>query len=134
MGLGSPIDFLKVGAAAGLALPNFAKPVFTGSAISLIAPIAIILVAENLGHIKAIGAMTGANLDPHLGRAFMGDGVGTSLSGFGGGTGMTTYAENMGVMAVTRVYSTLIFVVAAAMAIVLVLSPKFGAFIATIPG
>ena len=78
--------------------------------------------------------MTGRNLDPYLGRAFMGDGIATMLSGFGGGTGMTTYAENMGVMAVTRVYSTLIFIVAAAMAIVLGLSPKFGAFIATIPG
>src|SRR3954453_24244440 len=87
MGLGSPIDFLKVGAAAGLALPNFAKPVFTGSAISLIAPVAIILVAENLGHIKAIGAMTGRNLAPLLGRAFLGDGVATMVSGSCGGPG-----------------------------------------------
>ena len=103
-------------------------------AVSLIAPVAIILVAENLGHIKAIGAMTGRNLDPYLGRAFMGDGIATMLSGFGGGTGMTTYAENMGVMAVTRIYSTLIFIVAALVAILLGLSPKFGAFIGTIPG
>jgi xanthine/uracil permease len=64
----------------------------------------------------------------------MGDGIATVLSGFGGGTGMTTYAENMGVMSVTRIYSTLIFIVAAAIAILLGLSPKFGAFIATIPG
>ena len=85
-------------------------------AISLIAPVAIILVAENLGHIKAIGAMTGRNLDPYLGRAFMGDGIATMLSGSFGGTGMTTYAENMGVMAVTRIYSTLVFIVAAAIA------------------
>jgi len=96
--------------------------------------VAIILVAENLGHVKAIGAMTGRNLDPYLGRAFMGDGIATILSGFSGGTGMTTYAENMGVMAVTRIYSTLIFIVAAGVAILLGLSPKFGAFIATIPG
>jgi uracil-xanthine permease len=133
-GLGAPIDFSRVAAAAWFGLPTFQSPVFTTEAISLIAPVAIILVAENLGHIKAIGAMTGRNLDPYLGRAFMGDGIATVLSGFGGGTGMTTYAENMGVMSVTRIYSTLIFLVAASIAILLGLSPKFGAFIATIPG
>jgi putative pyrimidine permease RutG len=134
MGLGQPIDFTKVGQAAWFGLPTFQSPVFTMQAVSLIAPVAIILVAENLGHIKAIGAMTGRNLDPYLGRAFIGDGIATMLSGFGGGTGMTTYAENMGVMAVTRIYSTLIFIVAAGVAILLGLSPKFGAFIGTIPG
>jgi len=132
-GIGAPIDFSKVGAAPWLGLPQFASPVFSGTAISLIAPVAIILVAENLGHIKAIGAMTGRNLDPYLGRAFMGDGVATMLSGFFGGTGVTTYAENMGVMAVTRIYSTLLFVAAACIAILLGFSPKFGALIQTIP-
>ena len=78
----------------------------------------------DLGHIKAIGAMTGRNLDAYLGRAFIGDGLATMISGAGGGTGMTTYAENMGVMAVTRIYSTLIFVVAAFIALFLGLSPK----------
>jgi uracil-xanthine permease len=134
LGLGDPIDFTKVAQAAWVGLPTFQKPVFTAQAISLIAPVAIILVAENLGHIKAIGAMTGRNLDPYLGRAFMGDGIATMLSGAAGGTGMTTYAENMGVMSVTRIYSTLLFVVAAGFAILLGLSPKFGAFIGTIPG
>jgi uracil-xanthine permease len=134
LGLGQAIDFSKVAQAAWFGLPTFQSPVFDARAISLIAPVAIILVAENLGHIKAIGAMTGRNLDPYLGRAFMGDGVATVLSGFGGGTGMTTYAENMGVMSVTRIYSTLVFVVAAGFAILLGLSPKFGAFISTIPG
>jgi putative pyrimidine permease RutG len=134
LGLGQPIDFSKVAGAAWFGLPAFQSPVFTGQAISLIAPVAIILVAENLGHIKAIGAMTGRNLDPYLGRAFMGDGIATMISGFCGGTGMTTYAENMGVMSVTRIYSTLVFLVAAAIAILLGLSPKFGAFIGTIPG
>jgi len=134
LGLGQPIDFTKVGEAAWFGLPSFQSPVFDTQAISLIAPVAIILVAENLGHIKAIGAMTGRNLDPYLGRAFMGDGLATMLSGAAGGTGMTTYAENMGVMAVTRIYSTLIFVIAAAIALILGLSPKFGAFIGTIPG
>jgi uracil-xanthine permease len=133
MGLAQPIDFSKVASAAWFGFPSFQSPVFTGPALSLIAPIAVILVAENLGHIKAIGAMTGRSLDPYLGRAFMGDGIATMLSGFFGGTGMTTYAENMGVMAVTRIYSTLVFLVAAGVAILLGLSPKFGAFIGTIP-
>src|SRR5262249_29981045 len=99
----------------------------------LIAPAAIVLVAENLGHIKAIGAMTGRNLDPWLGRAFLGDGVATMVAGAGGGTGVTTYAENIGVMAVTGIYSTAIFPIAAVVAIGLGLSPKFGALLQTIP-
>ena len=77
--------------------------------------------------------MTGRNLDPLLGRAFLGDGVATMVSGSVGGTGVTTYAENMGVMAVTRIYSTALFVAAALIAILLGFSPKFGALIQTIP-
>ncbi|TXL68232.1 solute carrier family 23 protein [Zeimonas arvi] len=134
MGLGKPVDFSGVAAAAWFGLPRFAAPVFEAKAMLLIAPVAIVLVAENLGHVKAVSAMTGRNLDPYMGRAFVGDGLATMLSGGVGGTGVTTYAENIGVMAVTRVYSTLIFVVAAAVAIVLGFSPKFGALIATIPG
>jgi uracil-xanthine permease len=134
MGLGQPVDFSGVSAAAWFGLPSFAAPVFDAGAMLLIAPVAIVLVAENLGHIKAVSAMTGRNLDPYMGRAFVGDGLATMLSGSVGGTGVTTYAENIGVMAVTRVYSTLIFVVAAIVAIVLGFSPKFGALIATIPG
>jgi uracil-xanthine permease len=134
LGHGAPIDFTKIGQAAWFGLPTFHSPVFDPRAVSLIAPVAIILVAENLGHIKAIGAMTGRSLDPYLGRAFMGDGLATMLSGAAGGTGMTTYAENMGVMAVTRIYSTMVFLIAAAFALLLGLSPKFGAFIGTIPG
>ena len=100
----------------------------------LIAPVAFILVAENLGHIKAIGGMTKQNMDRYIGRGFVGDGLATMLAGSGGGTGVTTYVENMGVMAVTRVFSTLIFVIAAAIAILLGFSPKFGALLHTIPG
>ena len=107
---------------------------FDGKAMVLIAPVAIVLVAENLGHIKAIGAMTGRSLDPYLGRAFLGDGIATMISGSGGGTGVTTYAENMGVMAITRIYSTALFIAAAIIAILLGFSPKFGALILTIPG
>src|SRR3546814_8310417 len=78
--------------------------------------------------------MTGKNLDIYLGRAFVGDGVATMLSGAVGGTGVTTYAENLGVMTVTRIYSTLVFVVAACIAILLGFSPQFGALIQIIPG
>jgi putative pyrimidine permease RutG len=134
LGYGPAIDFSKIAAAAWLGLPNFAAPVFDGKAMFLIAPVAIVLVAENLGHIKAIGAMTGRNLDPYLGRAFLGDGIATMVSGSGGGTGVTTYAENMGVMAITRIYSTALFIAAALIAILLGFSPKFGALILTIPG
>jgi xanthine/uracil permease len=108
--------------------------VFEVRAMSVIVPVAIILVAENLGHIKAVSAMTGKNLDIYLGRAFVGDGVATMVAGAVGGTGVTTYAENIGVMTVTRIYSTLVFVLAAFIAILLGFSPKFGALIQTIPG
>ena len=133
-GFGAPaIDFAKVGTAAWFGLPNFVAPKFDWQAMALIAPVAIILVAENLGHIKGISVMTGRNMDHLIGRAFIADGVSTIISGAGGGTGVTTYAENMGVMAVTRVYSTLVFVAAGAIAILLGFSPKFGAVIQTIP-
>jgi len=133
-GLGKPIDFSVVANAAWFGVPHFVAPVFQADAMALLAPVAIILVAENLGHIKAVSAMTGKNLDPYMGRAFVGDGVATILSGSVGGTGVTTYAENIGVMAATKIYSTLIFVVAAVIALVLGFSPKFGAIIQTIPG
>jgi len=133
LGLGKPIDFTTINQAAWFGLPTFHSPVFNANAILLIAPVAIILVAENLGHFKAVSAMTGRNLSPYMGRAFFADGICTSLSASIGGTGMTTYAENIGVMAVTKVYSTTIFVVAGLFAILLGLSPKFGAVISTIP-
>src|SRR5207253_2028101 len=132
-GLGTTIDLSSVDKAAWIGLPSFATPSFHANAMVLIAPVAIILVAENLGHIKAIGAMTGRNLDPYLGRAFLGDGISTMISGAGGGTGVTTYAENIGVMAVTKIYSTVIFIIAAAVALLLGFSPKFGALIQSIP-
>lgn len=132
-GLGKPIDFSTVANAAWFGLPTFSSPVFSWEAMGLIAPIAIILVAENLGHVKAVSAMTGQNMDKYMGRAFVGDGIATMVSGSVGGTGVTTYAENIGVMAVTRIYSSLVFVVAALIAILLGFSPKFGAVILTIP-
>ncbi|MGV3569523.1 MAG: solute carrier family 23 protein [Ramlibacter sp.] len=133
LGLGKPLDFSGIANAAWVGMPNFTAPVFSGAAMALIAPVAIILVAENLGHIKAVTAMTGRNLDRYMGRAFIGDGVATMVSGAAGGTGVTTYAENIGVMAATKIYSTAIFMVAAIIALVLGFSPKFGAVIQAIP-
>ena len=134
MGLGKPIETAAILAAPWIGAPRFSAPVFEAQAIALIAPVAVILVAENLGHLKAVAAMTGRNLDPLIGRAFVGDGVATMLAGSVGGTGVTTYAENIGVMAVTKIYSTLVFVLAALIAILLGFSPKFGALIQAIPG
>jgi uracil-xanthine permease len=133
MGMGKPVDLSGVANAAWFGAPKFAAPVFSAPAMLLIAPVAIILVAENLGHIKAVGAMTGRSLDGYMGRAFLGDGVATIVSGASGGTGVTTYAENIGVMAATKIYSTAMFVVAALIALLLGFSPKFGALIQAIP-
>jgi uracil-xanthine permease len=133
LGLGKPIDLGRVAQAAWFGLPGFTSPVFSAQAMLLIVPVAVILVAENLGHIKAVGAMTGRPLDRYMGRAFIGDGLATIVSGAAGGTGVTTYAENIGVMAATKIYSTAMFVVAALIAIVLGFSPKFGALIQAIP-
>ena len=133
LGLGKPIDLSAVAAAPWFGLPRFAAPVFDGHAMLLIAPVAVILVAENLGHLKAVAAMTGRDMNPYMGRAFVGDGLATMASGLVGGTGVTTYAENIGVMAATRIYSTAMFVVAALVALVLGFSPKFGALIQAIP-
>jgi len=133
LGWGKPLDLSGIGNAAWLGAPQFSAPVFSGPAMLLIVPVVVILVAENLGHLKAVTAMTGKNLDAYLGRAFMGDGIATVVSGAVGGTGVTTYAENIGVMAATKIYSTAVFLVAALIAIVLGFSPKFGAVIQAIP-
>jgi uracil-xanthine permease len=127
------VDLSKVANAPWFGLPTFVHPAFDFRAVSLIVPVAIILIAENTGHVKAVEAMTGRRLIPWLGRAFIGDGMATVIASLGGGTGVTTYAENIGVMAMTRVYSTLIFIIAALVAILLGLSPKFGALVGSIP-
>lgn len=133
MGFGVPIDFSGVAAASWFGLPSIHTPRFELSAIILIAPVAFILIAENLGHFKAVEGMTKTRVTPHMGKAFFADGLATTFSAGFGGTGVTTYAENIGVMAVTKVYSTTIFVIAGLVAILLGLSPKFGAVIQTIP-
>jgi putative pyrimidine permease RutG len=133
LGMGTPIDGSTVANAAWFGAPLFTTPAFDARAIVLIVPVALILVAENLGHLKAVSAMTGRDMDPYIGRAFLGDAIATMVSGSAGGTGVTTYAENIGVMAATRIYSTALFVVAALFAILLGFSPKFGALIHAIP-
>jgi uracil-xanthine permease len=128
------VDVSGVKAADWIGLPSFHAPDFKTSAILLTLPAVIALIAENTGHVKAVAAMTGADLDKVLGRALVGDGVGTALSSAVGGSPTTTYAENIGVMAATRVYSTAAYYVAAIVAILFGLCPKFGALIAATPG
>ena len=131
---GTHIDFNAVTSQPLLGWPVLTAPTFDSHAITLMLPVAIVLVAENLGHVKAVAAMTGRDLDPYIGRAFFADGVATMVAGSGGGTGVTTYAENIGVMAVTKIYSSIVFVIAACVAIVLGFSPMFGALVLSIPG
>ena len=109
-------------------------PVFNMAAIIVMLPGVIALVAENVGHVKAVEEMTGEPLDKYMGRAVIGDGVATMVATGIGGSPTTTYAENIGVMAATRVYSTAAYWVAAIVAILFGLSPKFGALIAAVPG
>ncbi|WP_026460215.1 uracil-xanthine permease family protein [Schaalia suimastitidis] len=127
------VNFENVTAAAWFGLPQFSAPAFDISTLGLFIPVVFVLVAENVGHVKSVAAMTGENLDDVTGRALLADGLATAFAGAGGGSGTTTYAENIGVMAATRVYSTAAYVVAAGFALVLSLMPKFGALIATIP-
>ena len=102
MGLGKPMDLSGLANAAWFGVPSMTSPVFEANAIMLIAPVVLILVAENLGHLKAVTAMTGRDLDPYIGRAFIGDGLATMVSGAAGGTGVTTYAENIGAVSYTH--------------------------------
>jgi len=116
-----------------LGLPPFVAPVFSLQAMLVIAPVFVVLVAENKGHIEAISGYMKRDLNPHLGRAYLGDAAASFVSAMGGGTPQTTYAENMGVMAITRVFSVYNFIAAACIALLLGLCPKFGAVIQSIP-
>ncbi len=109
-------------------------PDFKWAFVLLVIPAVIALVAENTGHVKAVAEMTKRDLDPMMGRAIAADGIGTVIATSVGGSPTTTYAENIGVMAATRVYSTAAYFVAAAVAILFGLSPKFGALVSATPG
>jgi uracil-xanthine permease len=132
---GCHVDFASIGQASIVGVPAFSFPDFSqfGTTLSLFFFIPVILVAENAGHVYAISGIMKRDLSHMLGRTFMGDGIGTTISGFLGGTGETTYAENIGVMGVTRVFSVMIFVVAAIFAILLGFIPIFGALVRSIP-
>lgn len=127
------INFDGVKAAKWLAMPTFTTPTFDTNAILLFIPVVLVLIAENVGHVKAVSAMTGKDLDGQMGNALFADGIATTLAGAGGGSGTTTYAENIGVMAATRIYSTAAYWVAGVGAILLSLSPKFGAMLSATP-
>ncbi len=127
------VDTSAIASAAWIGLPEFQTPAFTPSVLPMFLPAVIALIAENIGHVKSVGQMTRTDMDPLMGRALAADGVATTLAGFGGGSATTTYAENIGVMAATRVYSTAAYWVAATVAIVLSLCPKVGAVISAVP-
>ncbi|NUS56928.1 MAG: nitrate reductase, partial [Streptomycetaceae bacterium] len=128
------VNFDGVKDADWIGLPALHAPDFKLSAVLLALPVVIALIAENAGHVKAVAEMTGDNLDPELGRAIAADGAASVLSTSVGGPATTTYAENIGVMAATRVYSTAAYYAAAAFAILCGLCPKFGAIVAATPG
>ncbi|UZD62191.1 uracil-xanthine permease family protein [Brevibacterium sp. JSBI002] len=138
------VDFSGVASAPWIGFPPMTDtaagvvgvhlPVFNAAAIVVMLPGIIALVAENVGHVKAVEEMTGDRLDKYMGRAVIGDGVATVVATSVGGSPTTTYAENIGVMAATRVYSTAAYWVAALVAILFGLSPKFGALISAVPG
>ena len=127
------VDFKAVAKAAWIGFPEFRLPVANFSVLAMFIPVVLVLIAENIGHIKSVSLMTGRNYDGQIGSALFADGLSTMISGFGGGVGTTTYAENIGVMAATKVYSTAAYWCAAAFAFILSLCPKFGALINTIP-
>ncbi|MDI3386710.1 solute carrier family 23 protein [Streptomyces sp. B-S-A8] len=128
------LDLSAVGEADWFGLPSFHAPSFEWSAILVALPVVVALIAENAGHVKAVGEMTGDDLDGKLGTAISADGAASMLSTAVGGPPNTTYSENIGVMAATRVYSTAAYWAAAGFALLFGLCPKFGAVVAAIPG
>ncbi|MFD1537793.1 uracil-xanthine permease family protein [Nonomuraea guangzhouensis] len=127
------VDFSKLGDAPWVGLPSFHLPDFKFSAVLLVLPAVIALIAENIGHVKAVGEMTRTDVDPYVGRAIAADGIATVVTSAVGGSPTTTYAENIGVMAATKVYSTAAYYIAGVIAIVFGLSPKFGALVSATP-
>ena len=127
------VDFSAIGKAAWVGLPEFRLPQVDFTILPMFIPVVLVLVAENVGHVKSVSQMTGRDYDDQIGTALFADGLGTTIAGFGGGSGTTTYGENIGVMAATKVYSTAAYWCAAAFALILSLCPKFGAIINTIP-
>ena len=128
------VDFSPVAEAAWFGLPDITLPQFSLPAIVLVSPIALVVVVEHIGHLFVIGEMTGHNYNSMLWKSVLGDGLATMTAGLFGAPPATTFAENIGVMSVTRVYSTQVFWYAAAAAFIVGgFCPKLGALIGTIP-
>lgn len=130
------VSFDAVHKAAWIGLPTFTAPAFDPGQLAIylgFVPVVLALIAENVGHVKGVGQLTSRDLTPLTGRALFADGVSTVLAGLGGGSATTTYGENIGVMAATRVFSTAAYWVAAIVAVLLGLSPKIGAVISSVP-
>ncbi len=128
------VDFAPVAEAAWIGLPQLSAPRFDAGAIALIAPVAIVTVIEHIGHLLAVGEIVGKDYRDLLPRSLAGDGLSTVISGFLGGPPTTTYAENIGVMSVTRVYATQIFWYAAGFALIVGgFCPKLAALVQSIP-
>lgn len=128
------VDFQPVLDAAWVGLPTLTIAKFEFSAIMLIAPVALVVIIEHIGHLLVINEITGKDFNPMLPQSLAGDGLATSLSALVGGTPSTTYAENIGVMAVTRIYAVQLFWFAGAFAFIIGgFVPKLGALIQSIP-
>lgn len=131
------VDFDGVKDAAWIGLPlaksSFAK--FNFNAIATIVPISLATIMEHIGDISAIGATTGKNYiaNPGLHRTLLGDGLATSFSALFGGPANTTYGENTGVLALSKVYDPVVMRIAACVAVLLSFSPKFEAFVSSVP-
>jgi xanthine/uracil permease len=123
----------KTAIVGGKEIPGWHLPDIKFTFVLLVLPAVIALIAENTGHVKAVAEMTRKDLDPVMGRAIAADGVATMLTSSVGGSPTTTYAENIGVMAATRIYSTAAYWVAAIVAILFGFSPKFGAVVSATP-
>lgn len=132
------VDFSGVESAAWFGLPEFHLPAFgdpvAWGLLPMFLPVVLVLIAENVGHVRGVATMTeDPTINKHTGRALVADGLATTIAGAFGGSGTTTYGENIGVMAATRVYSTAAYWVAGAIAILLAFSPKIGAVIFALP-
>ena len=129
------VDFSGVSEASFLGFQQFVIAKFDVSAILVMAPIAIAAMMEHIGDISAISSSTGKNFieDPGLHRTLVGDGLATAFAGFFGGPANTTYGENTGVLALSKVYDPRVVRLAAIYAIILSFSPKFDALVNSIP-
>lgn len=130
------VDFAAVKAAPLFALPNFQAPKFSLEAILIILPVILVITSEHIGHQVVTGKIIGRDLlkDPGLHRSLFGDNFSTMISGLIGSVPTTTYGENIGVMAVTKVYSVRVIAGAAMISIVCSFVGKLSAMIQTIPG